>query len=68
MTMRRKWTPEELAELDRRYPNERTPVLAAALGRSERAVFDLARRRGLKKSAEHMSAHGREVAAADAKT
>lgn len=47
---RKKWTQAEEAAVSKFYPNTPTKVIAAAVGRSESAVYQLARRLGLKKS------------------
>jgi hypothetical protein len=49
---RRPWTPEDRAELTRRYPNESTSVIARDLGRGVCAVYATASDMGLKKSPE----------------
>lgn len=47
---RRKWRQAEEAAVAKFYPSTPTKVIAAAVGRSESAVYQLARRLGLKKS------------------
>jgi HNH endonuclease len=46
------WTPEQIVELQRRYPNERTDLLAKSLGVSINRVHSKAARLGLHKSDE----------------
>lgn len=56
---RRAWTDAERAEVARRYPNERTEIIARDLGRSTGAIYYYARSIGLKKSTEFMrTVHG----------
>ena len=60
----RPWTPEDRAEVCRRYPHERTADIARDLGRSVRAVYATANDMGLNKSQEFLScdASGRRKA------
>lgn len=48
----RPWTPEDCAEMARRYPHEITSAIAASLQRTERAVYLQANLMGLKKTRE----------------
>lgn len=60
--MRRFWTDTERAELTRRYPSEKTPVIARDLSRPLSSVYDMANKLGLKKSPEYMSEiHGETI-------
>jgi len=52
------WTPEQLAELTRRYPNERTADIARDLGRGLRSVYQKALALGLKKSPDYLASEG----------
>lgn len=54
--MRRKpWTPEQLAELARRYPHEPTAAIAADLGMTVTACYQLAQKLGIKKTQDYLS-------------
>lgn len=46
------WSEEEIAELVRRYPHERTDAIASDLGRTVAAVHARKKKLGLKKSVE----------------
>jgi hypothetical protein len=60
---RRPWTPEDRAEVCRRYPHERTADIARDLGRSSGSIRGQADLLGLKKSPEYMrEVHGRRIA------
>lgn len=60
---RRPWTPEDRAEVCRRYPHERTADIARDLGRSRGSIHGQADLLGLKKSPEYMrEVHGRHIA------
>lgn len=52
---RQKWTPDQLAVLSARYPNERTDKLAASIGRTVSATHQRANQLGLRKSAEYLA-------------
>lgn len=52
--MRKSWSPEDIAMLEREYPNVHTPTLAKKMGRTEKSVYSMATIRGLKKSDEFM--------------
>ena len=59
----RPWTPEDRAEVCRRYPHERTADIARDLGRSMGSIHGQADLLGLKKSPEYMrEVHGRHIA------
>lgn len=61
--IRRPWTPEDRAEVCRRYPHERTADIARDLGRSMGSIHGQADLLGLKKSPEYMrEVHGRHIA------
>lgn len=49
------WTPEQLADLSSRYPNERTADIARDLGRGLRSVYQKAIALGLKKSSDYLA-------------
>lgn len=60
---RRPWTPEDRAEVCRRYPHERTADIARDLGRSRGSIHGQADLLGLKKSPEYMrEVRGRHIA------
>lgn len=61
------WTDAEVAELRRRYPNERTQDIADDLGRKLQALYTKAQSLGLSKSPEFLAsaASGRMVAGTD---
>ena len=48
----RPWTPEDLAEVCRRYPHERTADIARDRGRSIGSIHDQANKLGLKMMVE----------------
>lgn len=50
-----RWTDDDLATLRALYPGTRTADLATRLGRSERSVYELANRLGLRKSKEFLA-------------
>lgn len=52
---RRFWTDTERAELTRRYPHEKTAIIAADLGRPASQVYNTAHSMGLKKTAAFLS-------------
>lgn len=52
---RRKWTQAEQDAVAKFYSTTPTKVIAAAVGRSESSVYQLAQRLGLKKSAAYLS-------------
>ena len=65
---RRPWTPEDLAEVVRRYPHERTADIARDLGRSIGSIHDQANKLGLKKTQEYMrEIHGAHIVDAGAR-
>lgn len=49
---RRLWTEDEISELRRRYPNERSDAIAADMGRPVGSIYGKAQGLGLKKSDE----------------
>ncbi|KAK50230.1 hypothetical protein [Bordetella bronchiseptica] len=51
----KKWTEVQEAAVRKFYENTPTKVIAAALGRSETSVYQLAQRLGLKKSAAYLA-------------
>lgn len=51
-----KWTEEELLYLREHYPDGNTVEIAEHLGRTERAVQQMAAKQGLRKSAEYIAA------------
>ena len=61
----RPWTDADRALLRARFPNEITRTIAADLGRSEQSVSAYAAYLGLKKSAEHLAAHGGRLTGKD---
>lgn len=66
---RRFWTPPELQLLRDHYADSRTLDIAAALQRSERTVYAMARKLGLRKSQQYMrEVHGPIAVAAGAAT
>ena len=65
---RRPWTPEDLAEVVRRYPHERTADIARDLGRPAGGIYDQANKLGLKKTPEYMrEIHGAHIVDAGAR-
>ena len=64
----RPWTPEDLAEVCRRYPHERTADIARDLGRPAGGIYDQANKLGLKKTQEYMrEIHGAHIVDAGAR-
>lgn len=60
---RRPWTPEDRAEVCRRYPHERTADIARDLGRSRGSIHGQADLLGLRKTPEYMrETHGAHIA------
>lgn len=55
LAKRQYWTAEQIAVLESRYPNEKTELIAADIGRELRAVYQKALALGLKKSAEYLA-------------
>jgi hypothetical protein len=53
--MKKTWSPDERALLKRDYSNTSTSVLAAQMDRTERSVYQMADKLGLKKSAEYLA-------------
>ena len=49
------WTDSQIAELDCRYPDERTEDIANDIGRSLRSTYQMAIKRGLKKSPGYLA-------------
>lgn len=60
-----RWTEAELEDLDALYPHEYTWSIAILLDRSERSIYELATRRGLRKTPEFLSKAGRLRATPD---
>ena len=59
----RPWTPEDRAEVCRRYPHERTADIARDLGRSSGSIHGQADLLGLRKTPEYMrETHGAHIA------
>lgn len=56
---RANWTPAMDAELQRRYPNETAPAIAADFGVSRSQVYDRAKKLGLYKSREWKAQNAR---------
>lgn len=48
------WTEEQIAILCARYPNEPSAMLVDAIGRSLKSIYNMAKKLGLKKSAEFL--------------
>jgi hypothetical protein len=53
--MKKSWPPEDLALLEREYPNTHTPTLARQMARTPSSVYQKALGMGLKKSAEYLA-------------
>ncbi|ARK86071.1 HNH endonuclease [Burkholderia pseudomallei] len=53
--MKKPWSPEDRALIERDYPNTPTSALAAQMDRTERSVYQMADKLGLKKSAEYLA-------------
>ena len=49
------WSPEDIATLKREYASAYTSVLMKHLGRTDRSIYAMADKMGLKKSPEHMA-------------
>lgn len=53
--MKKPWSPEDRALLERQYSNTPTSTLAAQMDRTERSVYQMADKLGLRKSAEYLA-------------
>jgi hypothetical protein len=53
--VKKPWSPEELALIEREYPNTHTPTLAKQMWRGVSAVYQKALNMGLRKSAEYLA-------------